>query len=157
MMEFWETRSTRERLLILMAFGLVAVLLLNLLAVRPLRAAHEEARASLAVAARTLDAVAASRPAGETVALPAAAPASAEDLRTHLVALAADRGLAVSRLQNSSNGDIVIQFDQAAAPLLYAWLESAERELGAEPAKASVFAEASGTVRASFEFRGGGS
>ena len=157
MMDFWSSRSARERLLILLAGGLVAILLLNLLLVRPLRMARQEAVASLAVAARTLDAVTAARPAGSGVTATSAVPVAGEDLRARLVDLAAERGLAVSRLQTSERGDIIIQFDQAAAPLLFTWLEAAERQLGVEPARASVFSERSGTVRASFEFRGGAS
>lgn len=156
MMEFWNTRSMRERLLILLAGGLVAILLLNILVVRPLRAAQEEAAASVAVAARTLDAVAASRPAEAFGAVSApGASLSGEQLRSRLADLASQRGLSVSRLQTGEQGSIVIQFDQATAPLLFAWLEVAEREYGAQPVRASVFAESSGSVRASFEFRGG--
>ena len=158
MMDYWMTRSARERLLILLAAGLVAVLLLNLFVVRPLRAAHAEASVSLAVASRTLDAVSAARPAGMADAgQDASAPLPAEALRARLVDLAASHGLSVSRLQMDEQGSIVIQFDQAASSLLFAWLESAERQLGATPTQASVFAEASGTVRANFEFRGGAS
>ena len=157
MMDYWMARSARERLLILLAVGLVAVLLLNLLLVRPLRAANAEASASLAVAARTLDAVSAARPAETAGAAGLPAPLSAEALRARLVDLATSHGLSVSRLQMDERGSIVIQFDQAASSLLFAWLEAAERQLGAAPAQASVFAEASGTVRASFEFRGGAS
>ena len=50
MMEFWSTRSTRERLLILCAGLLAVALLANLLIVRPMLAAKESAETSLAVA-----------------------------------------------------------------------------------------------------------
>ena len=157
MMDFWATRSVRERLLILLAFGLVTALALNLLVVRPLRSAEAKAADSLAVAARTLDAVSAARPAERAGAGPAAPTASGESLRAYLVDLASQRGLAVSRLQTSEQGAISIQFDNASAPLLFSWLEAAERQLDAVPSRASVFAEPSGTVRANFEFRGGAS
>lgn len=157
MTEFWSTRSVRERLLILVAGLLVTVLLTNLLVVRPLRAAKESAEASLAVASRTLDAVLAS---GQTPSAGKATGVSGvagADLRSRLVELAAQRGISVSRLQSNERGAIIIQFDQVSVQPLFAWLEAAERELGAEPAQASVFADAGGTVRASFEFRGGAS
>lgn len=156
MMDYWTTRSVRERLLILLAGFLVAALLLNVLVIRPLRAAKEEAATSLAVASRTLDAVSAARPAGQSAAASVGA-VSGGDLRARLVDLATQRGLAVSRLQTGEQGAIVIQFDQAGTQVLFAWLDAAEQQLGARPARASVFAEASGTVRASFEFRGGAS
>ena len=156
MMDLWLGRSMRERILILCAVALVAALSLNIFMVRPLRAAKAEAEISLAVAARTLDAVSAARPAEQVSLQGQAGPAVAgEDLRARLVDLASQAGLSVSRLQAGDKGRIVIQFDRAAAPALFAWLESAERQLGATPAQASVFAETSGTVRASFEFRGG--
>lgn len=155
MIEYWSTRSVRERLLILVAGVLVAVLLTNLLVVRPLRAAKESASTSLAVASRTLDAVSASRPMANAGGAQGATGAAAQDLRSRLVELAANRGISVSRLQSNERGAIIIQFDQVSVQPLFAWLEAAERELGAEPAQASVFADAGGTVRASFEFRGG--
>ena len=157
MMEFWTTRTLRERALILLAAGLAVALLLNVLVIGPLRSARAEATTSLAVAARTLDAVSAVRPSGHAGDVRAAEALAGEDIRARLVDLAARRGLAVSRLQSNEKGAIIIQFDQAAAPALFGWLETAERELGATPSQASVFAEASGTVRGSFEFRGGAS
>jgi general secretion pathway protein M len=157
MTEFWSTRSLRERLLILFAGLLVAVLFTNLLVVRPLRAAKESAEASLAVASRTLDAVSAARQASATGPAPTVPGVAGEDLRSSLVGLAAQRGISVSRLQSNERGAIIIQFDQVAAQPLFAWLEAAERQLGAQPAQASLFADTGGTVRASFEFRGGGS
>ncbi|MEZ6012325.1 MAG: type II secretion system protein GspM [Hyphomonas sp.] len=157
MMDFWTSRVPRERLLIVLAAGLVAVLLLNLFMVRPLKAARDEASASLSVAARTLDAVSAAQPMERAGAANLASSSTGEALRAQLVDLATQRGLAVSRLQTSENGTIIIQFDNASAPLIFAWLESAERQYGAMPKQASIFAEASGTVRASFEFRGGAS
>ena len=107
---------------------------------------------------RTLDAVVAARPAaGRSGAQQLTPSVSGEDLRARLVDLAGERGLAVSRLQSNERGAIIIQFDQASVQSLFSWLEMAERQLGAQPAQASVFADTSGTVRASFEFRGGGS
>jgi general secretion pathway protein M len=157
MMEYWTTRSVRERLLILFAGLLATALLANVLIVRPLLAARESAEASLAVASRTLDAVVAARPVvGGGRDMPEMS-VSGEDLRARLVDLASQRGLAVSRLQTNERGAIIIQFDQASVQSLFSWLEMAERQLGAQPAQASVFADASGTVRASFEFGGGGS
>ena len=155
MTEFWSTRSVRERLLILFAGLLVAVLLTNLLIVRPLQAAKESASASLAVASRTLDAVSASRTSENAGPASGASGIAAQDLRSRLVELAANRGISVSRLQSNERGAIIIQFDQVSVQPLFAWLEAAERELGAEPAQASVFADTGGTVRASFEFQAG--
>jgi general secretion pathway protein M len=157
MTEYWASRSLRERSLILLAGALIAVLLLNLLMIRPLLAAKAEAVTSVALASRTLDAVSAARPGSNSGAGQVTLTVAGEDLRSRLVDLAAQRGLAVSRLQSNERGAIIIQFDQASAQVLFAWLESAERQLGATPAEASVFAEASGAVRASFEFRGGAS
>jgi len=157
MIEFWSTRSVRERLLILLAGVLAAVLLTNLLVVRPLRAAKESSEASLAVASRTLDAVSAIRLAASAAPAPGAPSVAGVDLRSSLVDLAAERGISVSRLQSNESGAIIIQFDQVAAQSLFAWLEAAERQLGAEPAQASIFTDTGGTVRASFEFRGGAS
>lgn len=157
MIEFWSARSLRERLLILFAGLLVAVLFTNLLVVRPLRAAKESAEASLAVASRTLDAVSAARQATAAGPAPTVPGIVGADLRSSLVDLAAQRGISVSRLQSNESGAIIIQFDQVVSQPLFAWLEAVERQLGAQPVQVSLFANAGGTVRASFEFREGDS
>ena len=155
MMDYWEGRSMRERVLIVVAGALVTILLLNILVVKPLRTARAEAAASVAIAARTLDAVSASGPGAQSAGASNALALNGENLRAQLVELAAQRGLAVSRLQTSDKGAIIIQFDQASAPQLFAWLEAAERQTGARPAEVSIFAESQDGVRASFEFREG--
>ena len=158
MIALWEARSPRERLLLLDALVLAISLIANLLVVSPLRQARADAFANLSVSSRTLDAL--------SVALPdvsseegsrAAAVLPAEQLRSRLVDIATEKGISVSRLQTGQDGEIVIHFDSATAPLIFSWLSQAENETGAKPQHVSIFSGQDGAVRASFEFRGGGS
>ena len=64
---------------------------------------------------------------------------------------------AVSRLQAAEDGRLILQFEQTVPTLVYTWLADAEKRFGVTPERVSMFAEADGTVRASFEFAGGGS
>ncbi|KCZ55524.1 hypothetical protein HY29_11455 [Hyphomonas beringensis] len=135
---------------------LLGLMILQLAVISPLRASHVQAKADLEVASRQLDVVNAEL-ASARVPRPAFGPSaivSGEQLRKGLLQLANSRGLKVSRLQTGENGRLTLQFESAPPTLVYAWLAEAGKTYGAEPERASLFADEAGTVRASFEFAG---
>lgn len=157
MITFWEGRSPRERMLLMAAAVLVVLLVSNILIVSPLRKARAAAFADLSVSSRTLDVLSVTLPeerAGQSAGAPTV---SGEALRSRLVDIAVQQGISVSRLQTGQNGETIIHFDNAAATLVFAWLNQAEGETGAKPQHVSMFSGPNGTVRASFEFEGAGS
>ncbi|MFN3913062.1 type II secretion system protein GspM, partial [Hyphomonas sp.] len=119
MIQFWSSRSPRERMLILAAAVIVGLLLLSTSVVRPLRAAHLEASTMLLKSASTLELVdqAAQSARAEGKARPRLSDA---ELRTALVELARRRGIEISRLQTRDDGNIVLQIETAPAPLVFA-------------------------------------
>jgi type II secretory pathway component PulM len=154
MMQFWSSRSHRERLLI-GAAGVIAVLLFfSTSVVRPLRAAHADASAKLVEAASTMELVERAVQTKQTGASVRGDWSDAQ-LRTALVELAANRAIEISRLQTRDDGNIIFQIESVAAPLVFAWLIEAEQKLGVEPVRASMSQDGSGTVRVSVEFDGG--
>lgn len=156
MSEFWTSRTPRERLLIGAAVFLAGLLLTQFGIVSPLRAANADARLGLEAASRQLDVVS-TEVTRNGPAVYTATKASDQDLRTGLLTIATARGLAVSRLQASDDGRLILQFDSASPTLIYAWLADTEQAYGAAPDRATLFAEDGGVVRASFEFAGAGS
>lgn len=154
MIQFWSSRSPRERMLILAAAVIVGLLLLSTSVVRPLRAAHLEASTMLLKSASTLELVdqAAQSARAEGKARPRLSDA---ELRTALVELARRRGIEISRLQTRDDGNIVLQIETAPAPLVFAWLMEAEQSFNASPVRANMSEDGAGTVRASVEFEGG--
>lgn len=154
MMGYWESRSQRERLLLLAALSLMVMLAANILLVSPLRKARADAIADLSISSRTLDELSIALPKSGSAQDVRAAAVSGEYLRSRLVEIAAQKGMSVSRLQTGQNGEAIIHFDNASAPLIFAWLDQAEGETGVKPQHVSIFSGPNGSVRASFEFKG---
>lgn len=154
MMPFWTSRSPRERLLIFAAAAIFGLLLLSTSVVRPLRAAHLEAKTKLLEASSTLELVdqAALSVRAEAKARPRSTDA---EFRTGLVELARRRGIEISRLQTREDGNIVLQIEAAPAPLIFAWLVETEQRFNAKPVRANMSEDGAGTVRASVEFESG--
>jgi len=157
MMQYWTERSDREKALLALAGALVIVALAQFGIVRPLTAARAEASLALEAASRQLDVVSAELAARTTQGgAPGAAVSSSQNVRADLLQLANARGLSVSRLQTTDEGRLILQFEQAAPTLVYAWLADADTSFGIVPERVTLFAETGGYVRASFEFNGGG-
>ncbi|MAN46207.1 MAG: type II secretion system protein M [Alphaproteobacteria bacterium] len=156
MSELWTERTDRERALILSAVVLLGLMIFQLVFISPLHASHAQAKADLEVASRQLDVVNAELASTwmQEPASGASAIVGGEQLRKGLLQLANTRGLKVSRLQTGENGRLTLQFESAPPTLVYAWLAEAGKAYGAEPERASLFADEAGTVRASFEFSG---
>ena len=154
MMQFWTSRTPRERLLIIAAAAIVGLLLLSTSVVRPLRAAHLEVKTKLLETSSTLELVdqAALSVRAEAKARPRSTDA---ELRTGLVELARRRGIEISRLQTREDGNIVLQIEAAPAPLIFAWLMETEQRFNAKPVRANMSEDGAGTVRASVEFESG--
>ena len=157
-MAYWTSRPVREKALIGVAILLAGLTLLQFAFVRPLMAARANASLALETASRQLDVVTAELMAGPHVSAGTGlAQAGSGNLRSDLLQLANGRGLAVSRLQAAEDGRLILQFEQTVPTLVYTWLADAEKRFGVTPERVSMFAEADGTVRASFEFSGSGS
>ncbi|MCB9961384.1 MAG: type II secretion system protein GspM [Hyphomonas sp.] len=153
----WLGRLTaRERILLGSAVVIAAICLVFMIVVPKLKQARSDAEARLTTAIDAdersiIGADGAAYEAGRLV--PAALPISQQ--RQVMIDAAANRGLAVSRLQSPDDSSILFQFEHVSSPALFGWLEDLERLLGQEPVRATVEASESGGVRASVEFHVG--
>lgn len=156
MMQYWNERSGREKGLLAVAALLGIFALAQFGVVRPVTAARADASMKLEAASRQLDVVSAELATRSTGTGPAkSSEASSGNVRADLLQLANARGLSVSRLQTTDDDRLILQFEQAAPTLVYAWLADADDSYGIVPERVSMFAEPGGYVRASFEFVGG--
>ena len=159
MMAWWDTREPREKLLIALAGLLLVVAVLQQALVHPLLAAHAEARGKHDRAVQVLDIVASNSQAIEarrmsSVASPVQPTLTGDALRAALTALAAQRGLDVSRLQTTSGGGFSISMETVDPQQFFEWLSEAEALFGADVQNAVVNSASDGQVRVTIDFAG---
>ncbi|MEM7662804.1 MAG: type II secretion system protein GspM [Pseudomonadota bacterium] len=156
MMQWWETREPRERLLLSIAALLTLLVLGYLLVISPLSSAREDASRALAsaqadraIVERGIAAI------GSADASSSGAAPDVDDFRTMVTRSAREAGLSLSRVQRGSDGTIQLRFDDAEPPRLFAWLATIEAEPGGEIVAASISARNDERIEAVIELRGG--
>lgn len=122
---WWAQRTTRERGLILIMLGLLGLLLLWLLLVRPLVAAREAARADAVAAAGRL-----AQAQALTAAIAARPAASAVPVIDVLSRRLAEAGLQPARLEAQGNGQAVVEIAAISGRLLIGWAAGLEQRDG---------------------------
>lgn len=155
---WWQSRSPRERALLVLAGCLSLVLLLVQGLIQPLRAQLSEARLEHGRAAEALDLVlgqtSGTGPPGAPMA-PGATAMSPDELRSVLTGLAQQRGIQVSRLQGLSDGGLVLTLENVAPPVFFAWLAEARGLSAANVRAVTMSPSGSGGQRVSVEFQPG--
>lgn len=160
MKQYWMERTERERLLLGIAFGLVALLLVWQFVYRPVADYHADAARSYEQAQERLEDM--RRSAAEAAALMAdgqggEAAAPGGDLRTLAMTTARAKGLSVARLQPTGDDGLTLWIDGADTRLLYDWVVTLQREHAIVVEKASVSAnDGAATVRAQLQLAGKG-
>lgn len=151
---WWRLREPRERAMLALMAALLAAFAWWYGLLWPLRGLRDAAGARHDHAASALQAIEA-----EVAALGrqarAQGPAPGGDALQRLVLDSArDAGLAPSRQRTTAEGAVVIEFDRAAAPALFAWLGGLVQAQGLAPSTLRV-ARADGQLRAEVGFGGG--
>lgn len=125
---WWTDLSARERMLVMIAGGLAAALILSLLVVRPLIGwnASMERKAELARDAYELTAAAAAV-SGPSSSGPAGNNAP---LRQAVITTAGNAGIELVRIGSASDSQIEIQAAPADAEVLFNWFGELERRYG---------------------------
>ena len=142
----WAARTPRERLLLTVAGGLLALLLLFVLVLGPARAARAAAVERHADAARTLGVVA------RATAAPPSVRGSGGPLRAVVAQSADAAGLVIDRY-DSAGDDLRVSLGEAPAPALFAWLTALREEEGIVAAEAQLRREEGGVVSARLTLR----
>ena len=157
MMEWWSAREPREKLLLQVAGGLLVAVVLLQFILLPLVRQRADLQTENFAAMQTLDVVSSSTPSSATAGSAALLndTTSIAELRSIALALATERGLAISRIQGSGDDEVIMIMDSADPQLLFAWLADIQLQQGARPSNIALTGDASGGVRASISFSGG--
>jgi type II secretory pathway component PulM len=154
MMRYWHDRTPRERLLISVAAGLAALMILVQLIWLPAMRTKQSAQRGAEQAARTLEAISRQSVGRPAAGAPATTPADPDNLRRIILEAASTRGLTIVRVLVDAQGAVAVQLDDAPASTVFSWLLDIRRSSGAEISRASMNDSANGFVRSSFEFSG---
>ena len=154
MMNYWNDRTPRERLLISVAAGLAAFVLLLQLIWLPAMRAKESAQLGADRAAKTLEAISRRSSAHGTDRAPGTKPNDPDTIRRVVLETANSRGLTIARVLVDEQGSVVVQVDDAPASTVFGWLLDVRRSSNAHIRKASMNDSGNGFVRSSFEFSG---
>lgn len=155
MIDWWSAREPREKLLLQILGGLVVLAVMVQFIILPLMGTNSEYRVKSQQAMQVLDTVTSSDSILSRRAAPLAAGAQAtsiSELRSVALSIAAQRGLAISRIQGGNGDEIIMILDNADPQILYAWLADLQLQYGARPSNISLAGDASGGVRATIAF-----
>jgi len=159
MKQLWMERNERERLLLAIAGGLMALLVLWQLVLKPVAAYRADAQAGYERAQERLEEM--QRAAAQAAALMArsrdgeASPTG--DVRGIAMAAARAKGLTVTRLQPNDDGGLTLWIDGVDTRVLYDWVVMLQKDHGIVVQKASVSAnDGAATVRAQLQLAGKG-
>ncbi len=154
MREFWNDRSPRERVLLLVAAGLFAVAIAYYMIVSPLgrwRSAMERDKEQ-AAQTYTMIVEAASKGAAANARTPSAV--SSEPIRNTLIQTARANAITLNFVNRRPNGDVEANVDAVEAAALYSWLYQLEERSAIKAISVDIAREQSnsGLVRAQLVF-----
>ncbi len=161
MREWWAGMAPRERLLIAIAGGLIAIIVIWQFVFIPTMTARDEARAALNDANRVLAQVQedymrkrAIGSAQASTARPRAA--SIEAFKAAITGSASDVGLSIARLQGTDTSNVRLVFDNADPRLIFVWLEDVQAKQSAQIARFNMEQAGGGLVRVTVDLIAGG-
>ena len=161
MSTWWETLAPRERLLIVTAGVLTALVVLWQFILVPSLSANAEARARLADAdrsvARLQEAYGLQRALGSASATNAR-PTSAnlDEFKAAVTDAAGQRGLAIARLQGNDTTSVRLIFEDADPRLVFLWLEDVQANYSGQVTRFNMEQAGGRAVRVSVDLVPGG-
>ena len=152
-MKFWTEREPRERLLIAVALGLLALVIGLQFVLKPLMAYPDAQKLKLDQAERDLVVMKEGR-----VALSGPAPVekqiiNANQAQTMITNSAQDNGLTIARRQPNGDTGLTVWIEDAESKLLYRWLDDITSQYNVGLLGANVNRNDGGSVRAQLTFR----
>lgn len=147
MIQWWQDLSARERMLVAVASGLAALLLVSLGVVRPLADWRADAAYKARTARDAYELTAAAAAVSGGGALLEAAGASTP-LREAVLASAAAAGVDLIRIGSEQSGQIEIQAAPAPGDTLFGWIAALESRYGVAVAFADMTRGDGGQVNA---------
>ena len=161
MMTWWSGLEARERLLILIAAILTAIVVIWQFVLVPTVSTHAEARATLEESDRNLSRIQESymrkRALGSTSptnARPTAA--SIEDFKAWVTGSASDMGLSIARLQGDNTTYVRLVFETADPRMIFLWLEDVQAKHDGQVTRFNMEQAGGGRVRVNVDLVAGG-
>ena len=161
MTAWWTGLADRERLLILIAGLLTALVVVWQFVLIPTTSARAEARANLEEADRDLARIQETymRKRAQGSAAPANArptSASIEDFKAAVTGSAGDIGLSIARLQGDNDTSVRLVFENADPRLIFLWLEDVQAKHCSQVMRFNMEQAGGGLVRVNVDLAAGG-
>ncbi len=161
MTNWWSGLEARERLLIMVAAMLTAIVLVWQFVLVPTLNTRAEARAMLEESDRTLSRIQENymRKRAQGAASPAnvgPAVASIEDFKARVTGAASDMGLSIARLQGDNTTYVRLVFENADPRMIFLWLEDIQAKHNGQVSRLNMEQAGGGRVRVNVDLIAGG-
>ena len=161
MTNWWSGLEARERLLIMVAAMLTAIVLVWQFVLVPTLNTRAEARATLEESDRTLSRIQENymRKRAQGAASPAnvgPAVASIEDFKARVTGAAGDMGLSIARLQGDNTTYVRLVFENADPRMIFLWLEDIQAKHNGQVSRFNMEQAGGGRVRVNVDLIAGG-
>lgn len=161
MTNWWSGLEARERLLIMVAAMLTAIVLVWQFVLVPTLSSRAEARATLEESDRTLSRIQENymRKRAQGAASPAnvgPAVASIEDFKARVTGAASDMGLSIARLQGDNTTYVRLVFENADPRMIFLWLEDIQAKHNGQVSRFNMEQAGGGRVRVNVDLIAGG-
>jgi type II secretory pathway component PulM len=161
MTNWWSGLEARERLLIMVAAMLTAIVLVWQFVLVPTLNTRAEARAMLEESDRTLSRIQENymRKRAQGAASPAnvgPAVASIEDFKARVTGAASDMGLSIARLQGDNTTYVRLVFENADPRMIFLWLEDIQARHNGQVSRFNMEQAGGGRVRVNVDLIAGG-
>ena len=161
MTNWWSGLEARERLLIMVAAMLTAIVLVWQFVLVPTLNTRAEARATLEESDRTLSRIQENymRKRAQGAASPAnvgPAVASIEDFKARVTGAASDMGLSIARLQGDNTTYVRLVLENADPRMIFLWLEDIQAKHNGQVSRFNMEQAGGGRVRVNVDLIAGG-
>ena len=161
MTNWWSGLEARERLLIMVAAMLTAIVLVWQFVLVPTLNTRAEARATLEESDRTLSRIQENymRKRAQGAASPAnvgPAVASIEDFKARVTGAASDMGLSIARLQGDNTTYVRLVLENADPRMIFLWLEDIQAKHNGQVSRFNMEQAGGGQVRVNVDLIAGG-
>lgn len=161
MMAWWDNMAPRERMLVVIAAILTALVIAWQFVMVPSMSARAEARANLEQADRSVSQIQESyflkRAQGVAAAsIVRSSSGNIDEFKAAITGAAGDVGLAIARLQGDDSSSVRLVFESVDPRMVFVWLEDVQAKHGAQVTRFNMEQAGGGLVRVNVDLVPGG-
>lgn len=161
MMAWWDNMAPRERMLVVIAAILTALVIAWQFVMVPSMSARAEARANLEQADRSVSQIQESyflkRAQGVAAAsIVRSSSGNIDEFKAAITGAAGDIGLAIARLQGDDSSSVRLVFESVDPRMVFVWLEDVQAKHGAQVTRFNMEQAGGGLVRVNVDLVPGG-